>query len=154
MQHSLIKNGKILGFLIEENNSFFLVGHKGSRVMELYNEVFNLVKTSFTLGSTIGALENIQIGYRNNDTQKYEISQIPKSHEIISLSGNISFKPNNILFPHLHVALSNDLCQVFGGHLVDATISITLEGQLFLLPFIMERKLDSNTGLDLISGIK
>lgn len=149
---SIIKEGRILGNLYSEGNSYFLMGFKGTKITELYIEVFKVLKTSFTLGSSIGALEDIKIGYRNNETKKYEITTIAPSHEILNLSGNVGLKPHAIVFPHLHVSLSDEECNVKGGHLVDATISITLESRLELLPSILQRSFDSITGLDLITS--
>lgn len=153
MKQAIIKDNQELGFLIIQDRDCFLVGYKGVKVTQLYQEVFNLLKTSFSVGATIGAVEDVKIGYRNNETQKYEITNIKPSHEVLSLNGNVGYKPNQVVFPHLHVSLSNEKCEVVGGHLIDATISITLESHLTIFPFTFNRELDSVTGLDLITGI-
>ena len=54
--------------------------------------------------SGIGMLKDFEIGYFNTETKQYETALFEKPCELISLSGNITLKDNEI-FPHLHVSL-------------------------------------------------
>ena len=53
-------------------------------------------------------------------------------------------------FPHLHVTLADVNFQLLGGHLNEAEISVT--GELIVEPFsgVVERKIDQETGLNLL----
>ena len=70
--------------------------------------------------------------------------------EIVSMSGNLSFKPKDQFFSHIHVGLSGADYLQYGGHLTSATVSITMECLITVTKTKLQRELDEVTGLDLI----
>ena len=154
--HEVKDDGKLLGkiYLREGYNKLFLVGYKGVSVKTLFDQIFEDLQESFVIKGSIGALDNIQLGYRNNQTQEYEITTLTESHELLSLNGNVGLKPNGEIFSHIHGSFSDESCLVKGGHIVDGNISITLECFIEPLGLVLEREHDKDTGLDLISKAK
>lgn len=79
-----------------------------------------------------------------NATSGLDISHcslhVGKPHEIVSLSGTLTLDGL-----HLHMSLSDELGQVVGGHLVNATVHTTCELVLVHLP-TLHRKFDERTG--------
>jgi predicted DNA-binding protein with PD1-like motif len=79
----------------------------------------------------IGAVKSFTVGFFNPVTKQYQEKQYDGNFEITSLLGNITTKNNEPYF-HLHGTFGNDQYQLFGGHLKEATISITCE--IFIKP--------------------
>ena len=124
--------------------------------MESFKKAFNQINKEdptinggFVSG-TIGALENSILSYRNNETKKYDHKTFKDFMEIVSLSGNLSFKPKDQFFSHIHVGLSGADYLQYGGHLTSATVSITMECLITTTKTKLQRVNDSITGLDLI----
>lgn len=144
--------------LIKDSNlNYILIMKKGEKVMETFKKAFqeiqkndSSVQGAFVSG-TIGALENSILSYRDNDTKKYNHKTFKESMEIVSLSGNFSFKPKDQFFSHIHVGLSGRDYIQYGGHLTSATVSITMECLITVTKHKLQRKNDTITGLDLIT---
>ena len=85
--------------------------------------------------SGIGAINEIEIGAYDLETQEYTKTIFNDTWELISFQGNVLLKDNEP-FVHAHVTISNHQFETRGGHLFDATVAIVGE-------FIL-RKIDSN----------
>ena len=140
----------------DTENTYILIMKKGEKVMESFKKAFEKIQAhdpsvlgGFVSG-TIGALENSVLSYRNNATKKYDHQTFKESMEIVSLSGNLSFKPKNQFFSHIHVGLSGANYIQYGGHLTSAKVSITVECMITVTKNKMQRENDPDTGLDLI----
>ena len=99
--------------------------------------------------SGLGALKDPILGYYNLPEKKYQYKMFEGLYELISLNGNIT-KFNNKYIIHAHVALSNKQFHLIGGHLQEATVSVTAE--ITIIPFdsTYQRKFNSNINLNLI----
>lgn len=104
------------------------------------------VRAAF-VGHAIGALDDPELGYYVADG-KYESRRFPGRFECLGVSGNVSLKDGG-LTAHLHAMLSDTDYRVFGGHLLHATVGVTLEAQLSVVgePVRMYRELEPATGL-------
>jgi predicted DNA-binding protein with PD1-like motif len=95
--------------------------NKGEKVMEIFKRSFKEIQDQNPniqgafISGTIGALESSILSYRNNNTKKYEHQTFKDSMEIVSLSGNFSFKPKQQFFAHIHVGLSGSDFIQYGG---------------------------------------
>lgn len=137
--------------------TYILIMKKGEKVMECFKKAFEVIKTKNPeveggfISGTIGALDESMLSYRNNDTKKYDHKMFNESMEIVSMSGNLSFKPKNQFFAHIHVGLSGSDYVMYGGHLTSARVSITVECMITITKVKLQRENDSDTGLDLIN---
>ena len=97
--------------------------------------------------SGIGMLADPELGYFI-EKGRYERRTFPGRFELLNLSGNISLH-NDELMAHLHALLANTDYSVFGGHLFNATVGLTLEAQITVVsqPIRMHRKLEQDSGL-------
>ena len=66
--------------------------------------------------------------------------------ELTSLVGNITTK-NGSPFVHIHVNVSDEACNAYGGHLFSGTITATGELIIFLSNSVINRKESSDIGL-------
>ncbi len=102
----------------------------------------------------IGAVEKSKIGYYDLPTKKYGTKDYPDAMEVASMTGNIALvdgKP----FIHCHAVLSGIASgtenQPIGGHVFEAVVAVTLEVHLEAYAEPVERHLDDDIGLKLLS---
>ena len=82
--------------------------------------------------------------------KKYSDKTIKKSLEVLSLSGNVT-QLGEKEFVHAHIVLSDEEIRAFGGHLKEATVSVTAEIILRTVNGKIKREKDIETGLNLWS---
>lgn len=112
-----IKNGNLI-FLRFDNGEDFL--------LELNDYLARENINSGVFLSGIGMFKNFKIGWFNTQKEKYQTDSFKFPHELISLSGNISIKDNEI-FSHIHVSLAGEDKRIIGGHLFNAEVCNTVE---------------------------
>ena len=122
---------------------------KGEEIITTFKEICKLhdIKSGFING--LGAAEDVQIAYYNVETKQYEHKQLSGDFEIVSLSGTISVFDNEPHI-HLHIALSDADFNMIGGHLDHALVSLTCEFMINGFDAEIQRKLDTETGLNLL----
>jgi len=89
------------------------------------------------------------IGFYHLDSKQYSFKRIDKSLEIVGITGNITWL-NNQPIAHLHVVVSDDNLQTYGGHLKELAVAGTCEILLKSFDQAISRRHDEATGLDLI----
>ena len=100
--------------------------------------------------SGIGAVTSARLGYYNQETGKYTEKDFDQELEVISLTGNISRKSDGSLFPHIHCILSDKDMSVFGGHLFQGFVGLTLEIYLFTVSGEIHRAARPGHSLELL----
>ena len=97
----------------------------------------------------IGAASRIELMIYQEDKKEYLSKVFNEDLEILSLIGNVAFLDGKHIV-HAHITLSDKDTKAVGGHLKDGVISGTLE--LFFTDFKtqLNRKYDSETGLNLL----
>jgi len=96
----------------------------------------------------IGAVACARIAFYKQSERKYEIVHLSRRLEILTLTGNVSLKGEEI-FLHAHVVLGDDEGRAFGGHLVEGTEVFACEFtiQELLTEAPLSRAMDDETGL-------
>jgi predicted DNA-binding protein with PD1-like motif len=84
------------------------------------------IQSGVILGG-IGMLRDFEISFYSREKSGYVTNKFNEPVELLSLSGNISLRNNEIFF-HVHVALAKEDKSAIGGHLKKATVHNTLEG--------------------------
>jgi predicted DNA-binding protein with PD1-like motif len=96
----------------------------------------------------LGATDDATLASYDLDNKKYIEKDFKGKFEITSLTGNIA-KLDNETVLHTHINIADEEFRVYGGHLKEATVSITCE--IVLEPnATINREFDANTGLNLI----
>lgn len=138
--------------LIRNNNSQFLVVlDKDQNLVSVLTEL--VISRSIKGGqiSGIGAVKNVQLGYYDLHKKDYIRKTFSKEdYELIALNGNITLR-EQVPYVHVHAALGSSDFTVFGGHMFEAIVAVTVE--LFITPFglMPERSLNPDLGLATIS---
>jgi uncharacterized protein len=129
---------------------FILVLNKGDKLIEAIMSCANKLQLKSAAIWGIGAIAEPKLAYYNLDTKQYSYKTFAGDFEIISLIGNIT-KLDDKYIVHAHIAVSDGNFQLVAGHLSEATVSVTAE--ITILPFsgAINRKLNSEFALNLIS---
>src|SRR5688572_15346186 len=86
------------------------------------------------VSSGIGMLDTPELAYYDFSIMGYQTKTFPGRHELLNLSGNISVGVDGeSLLGHLHATLSHTDFSVFGGHLMQARVGLTVEVVLHVL---------------------
>lgn len=97
----------------------------------------------------IGSVKRAVVGFYDQQLRHYQLMEIAKSLEILSLTGNISLK-EKAPFLHAHITLSDEDGRVVGGHLATGTIVFACE--FIIQEYVggaLNREPDGETGLPL-----
>jgi len=97
----------------------------------------------------IGAAIAAEIGFYDLAKKEYKWKKLAKSHEIVSLTGNVSLV-HNVPFLHIHTILSSPNFSCVGGHLKELTVGATCEIFLTDLEVSLTRTYDEQIGLKLL----
>ena len=80
----------------------------------------------------IGAVRNPEIGYFDLVQRKYLRRRLDGDFEVVSIIGNITRDEEENVIVHAHICLGDRDNNTYGGHLFEATVSVTLE--IIVLP--------------------
>jgi len=101
------------------------------------------------IASGLGSVQRATVGYFNQRKKKYIFRRIKDVVELVNLSGNIS-EIDSKPFLHLHATVSSMNNKASGGHLHHAIIGATAEIIIRKFDHSLSRKLDQETGLNLL----
>ena len=122
---------------------------RGEEVLACLRELCE--KESISLGtvSAIGAVNHVVVGVYRVDEQKYVANTFDGVMELTSLMGNITEKDGEP-YLHLHATCGDLTGKVIGGHLNEAVVSATCELFVRKVEGHVGRRLDPETGLNLM----
>jgi predicted DNA-binding protein with PD1-like motif len=120
-----------------------------SLITQLTEHVKSIGVDNAVLLSGIGAAEFVSCGYYELPTKTYHFQDYPELCEVTSLAGNLMIK-NGEPFWHLHGTFSDAQNNVFGGHVAELVVGVTLEIVFQSLSSSFGRQRDEAIGLDLI----
>lgn len=109
--------------IIKEGNSTVAIRiQKGENFIEsLKIACKNYGIESAVISCGIGMFEKVEIGYWNGE--KYISKRFEKIVEIVSLQGNIGIdEDSGEPIIHIHGSVAGEDYQVFGGHIINATV--------------------------------
>lgn len=92
-----------------------------------------------------GCFREATLGWFNPQKRDYERVRVDEQTEVVSLLGVIA-EESGRLGPHVKVVLAKRDGSTFGGHLLEATVSPTLEILLTELPRRLRRRHDPSAG--------
>lgn len=121
----------------------------GEEVVEILKSICAENKIKSGKISAIGATNKVTIGIFKADEKKYYSTDLEGDFEITSIMGNISSMDGEV-YLHLHVNLSDEKLNAFGGHLNSAIISATCEFIIEDYDEEIDRFADEVSGLNLL----
>lgn len=131
-----------------ENKTFLVRLEKGEKVnvsIKKFCEKLNIKNASFV---SLGSIENPVLAHYRVDNKKYKEKELQGIFEVTSFMGNVAIFEASPLV-HGHISISDEDMKEFGGHLVEATVSATLEIVIQDLGSSKIKKYDEKIGLKL-----
>lgn len=98
--------------------------------------------------AAIGSVENPKLAHYMVSTKKYTEKELVGIYEVTALIGNVALFEGKPLI-HAHASLSDEHMRGFGGHIVETTVSATVEVFLTRYNTQLEKKLSEEIGLKL-----
>lgn len=117
---------------------------------ELISSLLTLAQKENILTASItglGASNKFMVGILDLNTKEFKGKTYEVVYEITNIVGNLTTKEDKP-YLHLHATFAS-LDTVVGGHLTEAYISATAEILIHVIDLKVDRKFDSNTGLNL-----
>ena len=114
--------------------------------------VSNKIKTAEI--SFIGAVQNLNVLYFNQDSKQYEEHTFDGGFEVLSGLGNITLFNDKPLV-HIHISVSDKDGNAFGGHLTEGSkiwlIEAIIKEPTFIKRFFIKRSYDKELNLNVWS---
>jgi predicted DNA-binding protein with PD1-like motif len=100
--------------------------------------------------SAIGAVRDPEVAWFDASRKQYKAMSLREQMEVLTLSGDIALGADGQPVVHTHVVLGRSDGEAWGGHLIEATTSPTLELYATTYPEPLHKRLDPATDLLLI----
>jgi predicted DNA-binding protein with PD1-like motif len=98
----------------------------------------------------IGAVRDPEVGWFDVTRKEYKGMSLHEQMEVLTLSGDITLAESGQPIVHAHLVLGRSDGSAWGGHLLRATVSPTLEVYITTYPQPLYKRMDSETQLQLI----
>ena len=100
--------------------------------------------------SAIGAVRDPEVAWFDESRKQYKAMALHEQMEVLTLSGDIAVGVDGKPVVHTHLVLARSDGEAWGGHLIEATVSPTLELFVTTYPEPLHKRLDPATDLQLI----
>jgi uncharacterized protein len=98
----------------------------------------------------VGAVRDVVLGYLDLDQKQYLKREFDSaSMELVALTGNLALLDGEPV-AHCHAVVGDREMRVFGGHLFEATVSVTVEIFVRVYAGEIARRFDDASGANLI----
>ena len=109
-----------------ENRTFLIRLEKGEPINSSIRKLCEKLGIKNAYFSGIGSVENPTLAHYRVDSKRYKEKEMDGIFEVTGLVGNVAVFEGNPLV-HSHINISDDEMRAIGGHLVEGTVSATLE---------------------------
>lgn len=131
--------------------TFILIFKTGDELAKGLLKFAQEQKLSAASFKAVGALISVRLGWFNWETKKYEPSvTLDEQVELLSLIGDVALQDGKPVV-HAHAVVGKKDGTAHGGHLLEARIRPTCEVVLTESPAQLQKHLDPESGIALIS---
>lgn len=131
------------------NDTILLRIDRGEEIIEQVRAVAEKEQIRLASVEALGATDDFTVGVYDVAEKRYDSRTFTGPHEIVSLVGTITEK-DGAFYQHLHMSAGNAACEVFGGHLNRAVVSVTCEMVIRVISGAVDRAPDPQTGINLL----
>src|SRR5260221_970017 len=111
-----------------------------------FAQKYNITSAHFT---ALGAVNGATLGWFDPQRKMYKKIPINGQHEVIGMSGDIALYQGKPVV-HTHMLVGNPDGTTQGGHVLELSVSPTLEVMVTVDPVTMQKRFDPATDLTLI----
>ncbi|MFY9571367.1 MAG: PPC domain-containing DNA-binding protein [Blastocatellia bacterium] len=133
-------------------SGFLMVLEVGDEILGSLKKLAAAERVGLASMTGIGAVRDAVLGYYDIDQRKQYFKREfgSESMELVSLHGNMA-RLDGEPFPHCHAVLSDREMRTYGGHLFQATVSVTVEIFMRVYEGEVSRRSDPNCGLNILN---
>lgn len=131
------------------NDTIILRIDRGEEIIDTVRALAEKEQIRLASVEALGATDDFTVGVYDVPAKRYDQKTFIGAHEIVSLTGTITEK-DGAFYQHLHMSAANCDGAVFGGHLNRAVVSATCEMVIRILPGAVDRRLDTEIGINLL----
>lgn len=136
----------MLKYARTEDSIYVVKMEKGDKVISSLTSLADELNINFATVAGIGAVKDPHIAYFVVNQKRYIEKRYEGNFELLSLKGNIAVKEGKP-FCHIHVMLGDAEFKVFGGHLMETEVTVTMEIIIKPLNIDVERTKDGESSL-------
>ena len=125
---------------------------RGEEILSKIKEIALKENIKLANINALGAVDHFVVGVYKLDEKQYHSNEFSGSYEIVSLTGSINTMDGEF-YSHLHMSCGDDQGIVVGGHLNEATVSVTCEMFIRIIDGEVDRFKDEETGINLFKFI-
>src|SRR5271169_4797888 len=133
----------------EQTKQYAVIFYQGdeafSGLLE-FAEKYHVTSAHFT---AIGAVSGATLGWFDPQRKMYKKIPVVGQHEVIGMSGDIALYQGKPVV-HTHMVVGSPDGTTYGGHVLEAYVSPTLEVMVTVDPVTMKKRFDPATDLTLI----
>jgi len=118
---------RLLATRADGSKEYALVLARGDEVMSALRDFARAEQVTAANFSAIGAVRGAEVGWFDFEKQRYKAMRHDEQFEVLSLLGDIGVGEDGSATIHAHATLGRQSGRTFGGHLIAATVSPTLE---------------------------
>ncbi|MFP5263147.1 MAG: PPC domain-containing DNA-binding protein [Blastocatellia bacterium] len=131
---------------------FLVVLDVGDEVMDSLKKLAAAERIGMASLTAIGAVRDVVLGYLDLSRKEYLKREFgADSMELIAMTGNLGLL-NGEPVAHCHAVVGDREMRVYGGHLFEASASVTVEIFLRVYEGEITRRPDPDSGANLISA--
>jgi predicted DNA-binding protein with PD1-like motif len=134
----------------DDTTTYVLVLADGDQVqaaIAAFAHDYHVVDARF---SAIGAVRDPEVAWFDKNRKQYKAMALREQMEVLTLAGDIALGSEGQPIVHTHVVMARSDGEAWGGHLVEATTSPTLELYVTTYAEPLHKRLDPATDLMLI----
>lgn len=129
---------------------FLVVLDVGDEVMSSLKKLATEERIGMASLTGIGAVKDVVLGYLDLNQKEYLKRRLGSdSMELIAMTGNLALLEGGPV-AHCHAVVGDREMRVFGGHLFEASVSVTVEIYLRVYEGEVARKFDPAFGANLL----
>ncbi|ABX41087.1 PPC domain-containing DNA-binding protein [Lachnoclostridium phytofermentans] len=133
-------------------NHYVIRLDRGEDIVAKLKELATTEQIKLATLSGLGACGKVTAGLFDTSQKVYKSYTFEGDLEVVSLGGTITTM-NGDIYTHLHISVSDENGNVYGGHLNEAIISGTGELVLTVIDGVVEREFSEEIGLNLLKFI-
>ncbi len=101
----------------------------------------------------LGAVRDVTLALYDLPSRSYKTRRFTEDLELVSMTGNLSWLGGGDGEPviHAHGVVSREDATTLGGHIMSATVSVTVEAMVTVYPDRIVREPDETVGLKLLA---
>ena len=141
---------RLLSTQADGSKAFVLILSRGDEALSALAAFARDEKVVNARFVAIGAVRDPEVGWFDVTRKAYKAMSLDEQMEVLTLSGDIALAESGQPIVHAHLVLGRSDGSAWGGHLLRATVSPTLEVYVTTYPQPLYKRLDSETQLQLI----